>query len=74
MAEYKKIIPRLTISDGKAVLVGGRVYSNVPDLCRIYSDSGADEIFIWEEPSDEAGHDRTIFPLRWEAYCGEWMM
>ncbi len=60
MAEYKKIIPRLVISDGKAVLVGGRVYGNVPDLCRIYSDSGADEIFIWEEPSDEEGHERTI--------------
>lgn len=64
MSGYKKIVPCFALKDGTAVLRGEFTCNDPVGLCRIYSDNGADEIFIWEESDSGEAHERMIHLLK----------
>lgn len=61
--EYKKLIAGFGIQGGRAVRLDGEAlhYTQSPiDLACFYSDSGADELFLYDLSRSEAEHEETI--------------
>ena len=62
MNEYKKVIPGFGIREGKAAALWGAdcCENDVLALSRYYGDSGADELFLYDQSETDEDHERSI--------------
>lgn len=72
MREYKRLIPGLGCREGKAVSLKNRLQiglepdskGRITELCRHYSDNGADELLIIDCSENDSDHELTIGTLK----------